>query len=53
MALPSLRCPDEELTEEPALLIFVVSDGVVELMADSNLKWKSSEGRKKERILRR
>lgn len=50
MALPSLGCPDEELTKEPALLIFVVSDGVVQLMADSNLKGKNNEIRKRERI---
>lgn len=50
VALPSLGCPDEELTKEPALLIFVVSDGVVQLMADSNLKGKNNEIRKRERI---
>ena len=34
---PSFWCPNEELTEEPALLILIVSDGVVKFMAHSNL----------------
>lgn len=34
---PSLRCPNEELTEKPALFILIVPDGIVELMAHSNL----------------
>jgi hypothetical protein len=34
--IPSLWCPNEELTEESALIILIVSDGVVEFMAYSN-----------------
>lgn len=41
--LPSLRCPNEELTEEPALFILIVSDGVVEFMAHSNLHIETTE----------
>lgn len=34
---PSLGCSNEELAQEPALLVLIISDGVVELMAHSNL----------------
>lgn len=49
---PSLRCPNEELTEKPALFILIVPDGIVEFMAHSNLhtgkekKHKKSEQKK-------
>lgn len=52
MVLPSLRCPNEKLTKEPALFIFVISDGVVKFMAYSNLKCKNNKVMKKEKILR-
>ena len=34
---PPLWSPNEQLTEESALLILIVSDGVIEFMAHSNL----------------
>lgn len=52
MALPSFRCPNEKLTKEPALFIFVISDGVVKFMAYSNLKFKNNTIKSKS-ILRR
>lgn len=40
---PSLRCPNEKLTEEPALFILIVSDCVVEFMAHGNLHIETRE----------
>lgn len=47
MALPSFRCPNEKLTKEPALFIFVISDGVVKFVTYSNLKLKNNTIRNK------
>lgn len=38
LSSPSLGRSDEQLAQHPALLVFVVSDGVVQLMAHSDLE---------------
>lgn len=46
---PPLRSSDEELTQHPALIVFIVSDCVVQFMADSNLQ---TRGKRSKRLRR-